>query len=320
MNNLFSAVLIVKNEDERVANAINSITAYCSQIVVVDTGSTDNTVSICSRLGCEVYYFKWNDDFSAARNFGLAHCRYHWIISIDADEILEEFDVSQYGDILNNQLYGGINLEIVNILKDDSTSKTHRYTRLFRNHQQIRYEGKIHEQIRNSIENLDLKIYQSNIRITHYGYQTPNPEKLERNKQLLSKELEDTPSEKWMQYHLAETEFSLNNFPRAEELYNEVINSAQLSPKQNDMVKIRLAQIYLKSNSIDKIFDMLDFASEDIEIEGLRKFVLAAAYLDKKDYSNAYQLYTSQEIQLLKTVDKSITESAINLLKAVLQK
>lgn len=83
-----SLSLIVKNEAHNLPRLFESIVGLYDQIVVVDTGSTDNTILIARQYGAEVYNFEWIDDFSAARNFGFLKCTSEYIMWLDADDIL----------------------------------------------------------------------------------------------------------------------------------------------------------------------------------------------------------------------------------------
>lgn len=79
-----SGIIIAKNEEERIANCIDSI-SFCDEIVVVDSSSTDKTVAIAKRMGAVVFE-QQSSDFSDMRNFGLSKAKGEWIFYIDADE------------------------------------------------------------------------------------------------------------------------------------------------------------------------------------------------------------------------------------------
>ena len=68
-----SACLIVKNESLLLSRCLESLRSFVDEIIVVDTGSTDNTIEIAHSHGAQVKYFTWIDDFSAARNESLRH-------------------------------------------------------------------------------------------------------------------------------------------------------------------------------------------------------------------------------------------------------
>jgi glycosyltransferase involved in cell wall biosynthesis len=190
------AAMIVRDAQDTVERAIRSVSDICSQIVVVDTGSLDATPEICSVAGVDLHFFKWNDNFSDSRNYSLKLLKTDWILSLDADEELDTDSVKNYLGLFKNSKIGGINLIIENILDGNSDIKSrHRYTRIFRNHSQIRFEGSVHEQVVPSITALGLDIVETDIIIRHHGYYRINKDKILRNKELLLKELEKNPDD-----------------------------------------------------------------------------------------------------------------------------
>ena len=68
-----TACYITKNESRNLSTSLATVAPIADRIVVVDTGSTDDTVEIARRCGAEVLSFPWQDDFAAARNFALDH-------------------------------------------------------------------------------------------------------------------------------------------------------------------------------------------------------------------------------------------------------
>lgn len=88
--NTLTACLIVKDEQERLPACLESIKGIWDQLVVVDTGSTDETVNIAKAYGAQVEHFEWCDDFSAARNYCETFATGDYIFWIDADETLIE--------------------------------------------------------------------------------------------------------------------------------------------------------------------------------------------------------------------------------------
>ena len=84
-----SVAIIARNEEACIGRCLASTSDF-SERVVVDTGSTDATQRIARDMGCRVLQYKWNDNFSEARNFAKSKCKGDWILSIDADEILED--------------------------------------------------------------------------------------------------------------------------------------------------------------------------------------------------------------------------------------
>lgn len=80
--------MIVKNEESILENSLTSLRDVCDEIVIVDTGSNDNTIEIARRYADTIDYFEWMDDFAAARNFATSLCTHDYIMTWDADYLL----------------------------------------------------------------------------------------------------------------------------------------------------------------------------------------------------------------------------------------
>ena len=87
-----SVCLIVRNEASNLPRCLDSIRGLADEIVVVDTGSTDDTVAIAQRHGARVSTLVWQDDFSAARNASIELATCDWILVFDADESIAARD------------------------------------------------------------------------------------------------------------------------------------------------------------------------------------------------------------------------------------
>ena len=81
-----SACYIVKNEEKKLPRSIESLKSAVNELIVVDTGSTDNTIEIAKSYGAKVIESTWQDDFSAPRNIAIENATGDWIIFLDADE------------------------------------------------------------------------------------------------------------------------------------------------------------------------------------------------------------------------------------------
>ncbi len=80
-----SVFIITKNESDRIATAINSVSDWVDEVVVVDSGSSDDTVSVATFLGAKVLYNEWNG-YGPQKRFAEDICRNEWLLNIDADE------------------------------------------------------------------------------------------------------------------------------------------------------------------------------------------------------------------------------------------
>lgn len=88
----FSLCMIVKNEEKCLARCLDSVKDIFDEVIVADTGSTDDTRRIAHDYTQKVYDFPWCDDFSAARNFSFSKASGDYIAWLDADDVLEEAD------------------------------------------------------------------------------------------------------------------------------------------------------------------------------------------------------------------------------------
>lgn len=67
------AAIIARDEEENIARCLRSVRDVCEQVVVIDTGSCDNTPVLAAKYGADIFFHKWRDDFADARNFAIRH-------------------------------------------------------------------------------------------------------------------------------------------------------------------------------------------------------------------------------------------------------
>ena len=83
-----SLCMIVKNEEKHLARCLGCVAKLVEEIIIVDTGSTDQTVEIASRYTPNVYSHPWTDDFSDARNYSFSKATMDYCMWMDADDII----------------------------------------------------------------------------------------------------------------------------------------------------------------------------------------------------------------------------------------
>ena len=87
-----SVCMIVKDEEAVIKRCLSCVHAFADEIIVADTGSRDQTVSICEEMGAKVFSFPWQDDFAAARNFAFSKASCDYQFWLDADDVISEED------------------------------------------------------------------------------------------------------------------------------------------------------------------------------------------------------------------------------------
>lgn len=88
-NLLIACIILTYNEERCIERCINSVIDVFDEIIIIDTGSADNTLSKILNLNYQkvtIYNYKWKNDFSKARNFGINKANSKWVAFIDADE------------------------------------------------------------------------------------------------------------------------------------------------------------------------------------------------------------------------------------------
>lgn len=213
-----SSCLIVKNEAENIVRCLESIKDISDEIIVVDTGSTDNTKEIALSYGAKIYDFEWNDNFSDARNFALSKANGDWIIFLDADEYFDTKTQKTLSLVLrrvnNNKAYDAVLFKMLHSEGyNGSIISMNPAVRVFRGKQGIRYVGAIHEQALNKNNTL----YAANITdysliVYHTGYSSVLlPEKVNRNLEILKKEIANNQITNLTYYYMSSINNNLNN-------------------------------------------------------------------------------------------------------------
>lgn len=298
-----SACMIVKNEEEFLPNCLNSIKDVVDEIIIVDTGSTDNTVTIAKEFKAKVHHHTWNDSFSEARNHCLNHASGDWILQIDADEELEQADIPKLRLAISDNRYNGIIIVIQSIIKDGLHTFYH--PRIFRRGKGF-YKDIIHEQTIIEGERLPTEI-----RLYHHGYNLDEKKmriKWQRITHLLKKQIAQNKHDSFAWFNL------IRNY-RIQDLFQDGINTGEealkiMSPvpfSNHDKTNINLhhyvmiiyetANCHLYNEDYSKAKELCHFALSKlaelkIEPENMDLiFTLACIYLKEGDYRKAIDYF-----------------------------
>lgn len=145
-----SLCMIVRDEAELLPRFLEHVAGLWDELLVVDTGSEDHTVALLEQAGARVLHAPWTDDFSAARNVGLAEARGEWILVLDADEMVSAEAAAQIRALLEDAGAGAATLRMRNQLPHGH-HRSAPLLRLFRNAPTVRFRFPIHEEIATSV-------------------------------------------------------------------------------------------------------------------------------------------------------------------------
>lgn len=282
--------MIVKNEEKYIEDCLKSVDGVVDEIVIVDTGSTDNTIAIAKKFNAKVYTFTWINDFSAARNYALKQCTGSWILYLDADERLKKESKNELREIICTSEKTAVFCGVISNDGKGSTSNIMSYVRLFSNHENIKFIGAVHEQIAPSLKENLYKFIYSNIKIIHEGYEISDEklnEKAKRNLNILLNDFALEPTG-YKAYHLGVSYVVLNEFDKAITYFIEAIKDRTLEPNHLSHCYRYLSAYELNiTKNLDRA---LYFALEGLkynEKQPLLNIIISSIYLYKGDFKNS---------------------------------
>lgn len=217
---LLSIVMMIKNEERYLDKTLNALVPLMneidSELIILDTGSIDSSIEIAKKYTDKVYFEKWNNDFGKMRNESISYASGEWILILDADEELTNYD--KLKEFFNSKMYLKYNsatIMLKNIFSQDKTSyNISPMIRLFKNDEEFGYKGAIHEQ-----PIFKRPIFNGLANFNHYGYLFEDEEirqlKDDRNKKILLKEIEEKPNDPYINYQLGKQYIISNDYEDA---------------------------------------------------------------------------------------------------------
>jgi glycosyltransferase involved in cell wall biosynthesis len=207
-----SLCMIVKNEEASLTTCLQSVADLVNEIIVVDTGSSDQTKAIAARFGARIHDFAWINDFSAARNESLRRASGEWIFWLDADESLDGVNRQRLRALFTQLPDANVAYVMTQMcLREASLQGPHEHAdkpveqvRLFRNHPEIRWQHRAYEQILPGVRRAGGELARTDIVIQHPGYSDPDlhRRKIERNLALVKLEHREHPKDAYVLYSL----------------------------------------------------------------------------------------------------------------------
>ncbi len=299
-----SLCMIVKDEEKYLEKCLQSVLKRVDEIIVVDTGSVDNTVDIAKEKGAEIFYFQWNNDFAEARNFSIKQAKMDYILVMDADEWLDENVDLQKVLASNKDHY---TIRIKNELSSGGAI-LHPAVRLFKNRIGLHYSGKIHEHLNIEDPTLNLSHEFGDVLLHHIGYKDDivfEKGKHERNLKILLEEVKKNPTG----YNL----YNLGNQYKSNQQYNEALKEYK---KAFPLSKDRLYVTYLLYNMVDclrnlgryeEALNVIGAAIESFPNHTDFYFMQGRIYEEMHYYKDAEKAYKKcielGEVKLVQTLD-----------------
>lgn len=233
--------MIVKNEEEMLPVCLKTIKDF-DEIVIVDTGSTDNTVAYLKEINevepdllkISIDDYKWNDNFSEARNFARQFNKADWILTIDADEeLLTGYDeIKKWVKEAEDKGY-----KTINVMMKSKGGESFYFPRLSKNIPEIKYKGRVHNLLTHD------DVFLSDIQIL-YKYSPAHEKDKDREIRMLTKALEDNNKDVRVLYYLAKTLFKKKDIFKARYFFEEVIRHGAYTFYAHDTY-FHLAKIYI---------------------------------------------------------------------------
>ena len=323
-----SQCMIVKNEEKNIEKALRWAKGVAFEQIVVDTGSTDNTVEIAKKMGATVYHFEWISDFAAAKNYAIEQATGNWIAFLDADEYYSSVDAKKVMVYLRNimadpqmrQNYLALNCKISNVDDEGKPFSVFQQQRIFRNIPSIRFVGKIHERLTLGSERV---AHVNEITIIHTGYSRSayqETNKAERNIEMIKKELDESPDNPDLMVYLADSLWIRGDETSAADalaLYRKAIDSdRKIHTDLRKSAYIRLiekginsGEDYIETELLCK--RALELMPGDMDFE----YFLAMITFNLGEQLQAWEIFKRVEAKLMQT--KSLEEARIVTAKPI---
>ncbi|HWQ71629.1 MAG TPA: glycosyltransferase [Desulfitobacteriaceae bacterium] len=312
MNKTLSICMMVKNEERNLERCLESLRELmknvASELIIVDTGSDDNTVAIAQRYTDRVYHHPWNNNFSEMRNISISYASGEWLFIIDADEeLLEPQNLILFLKQTHPKSVAGGALLVKNLTADNAEKNivVLNSARIFRNDGNFRYEGAVH-----NMPVINGQILEIEATLNHYGYNSTDHELMEqkfiRTSKILKDELEKNPDNIYYRFQLSVTYMMHKEYGKAleeiEQAY-QIMEERAADKKKHLYVYCQLARSYMRLGKYQEVekacLEGIAIENEYIDLY----FYNAQAQAAQENYEQAIDNYC-QFIKLVENFDK----------------
>lgn len=280
-----SLCMITRDEAQNLPDCLRSVKDIVDEIVISDTGSTDNTIEIAKEFGARVEQIEWPENFAAARNTALEICTGEWILQLDADERLADGSPDKIRAAIEVSDYQAYEVTVRNYHppEDSTPFLDSPQIRLFRNNPDYRYEGSIHEQIGPAISRNNGRIKKLELQIDHLGYRNGNLQKAKRNLAMIEAVLRREPDNSYILFKKGETLKALGKFEQSRRAFTNALDGkkTKLPAEILEILYMRVAQLDLQKNAYQSARNWAGKCLQLNPVNGIALYVrtVAALYL-----------------------------------------
>lgn len=249
--------MIVRNGAATIGRALDSVKDFIDECIVVDTGSTDDTIAIATSKGAKVIHFTWIDDYSAARNFAIENSTGDFILWLDDDEWIEPEDLLKLKQL---ELDPSKAYLLTKVLRRGSLLKIKRTNdaRLFPRRDDVRWYFTVHEELYESIEKTDLEWKILPIAVQNDGFDPVEMrQKSEYYGMLLSRALEKSPDDPVLAFSYARERRVCGDLEEAIHYFRKAIGSLPDNSRFLQVAIMDYIQVLIDTGRLTEAVDIV---------------------------------------------------------------
>jgi hypothetical protein len=284
-----TACLIARDERANLASLLPDVVAVADETVVVDTGSSDNTIAVAHSLGARVLEIPWEDDFAGARNRGLAEVRTSHALWLDADDRVTRNDLVAIRDGALARPERALDLILVEEHEDPDLVASCWQLRVVPARDEHRFERRVHEDLRPSVVRAGTPISRLPIAVRHLGRRDAHTRhrKACRDLPLLARDALRRPDDAVVQLHLARTLAQLGRAEDAIQAARRCLALGGVGADVGGVAAALLARLELERDRADEAERVLGAARARRPDDASARFLRAEARLRRGDVEGA---------------------------------
>jgi tetratricopeptide (TPR) repeat protein len=269
-----SLCMIVRDEQEMLPRCLEAAAGAVDEIVIVDTGSRDQTIEIARSFGARVIERPWTGSFAEARNASFDAANGDWLIYLDADEVLVREDAALLRALTGRTWREAFYLSETSYTGDaeEGSAVVHNALRMFRNRPEYRFEGRLHEQIAHRLPGyLPERFEAVDVRVEHFGYLgtvRDARQKSRRNIELLQLQMDEGDTTPFLRFNLGCEHASAGERVAALEQFEQAWQAleGQADRESHKFLPALLSRLVKALRLCDRLQDARTHASQGLEL------------------------------------------------------